>query len=137
MATPTYRRRRTAESDPATKRRWNLKTRYGMTPEEFQARLEKQRHECAICAEPLTKPVVDHDHATGVVRGILCHPCNVKLPAVEDMGWVMLAWAYLEGDSRLAADGPRYKALGNSFAVNVVRWIGRRIHEVDVLARQA
>ena len=36
-----------------------------------------------------------------------------------------------------AADGPRYKALGNSFAVNVVRWIGRRIHEVDVLARQA
>ncbi len=26
-----------------------------------------------------------------------------------------------------AADGPRYKALGNSFAVNVVRWIGRRI----------
>ena len=36
-----------------------------------------------------------------------------------------------------AVDGPRYKALGNSFAVNVVRWIGRRIHEVDVLARQA
>jgi DNA (cytosine-5)-methyltransferase 1 len=28
-----------------------------------------------------------------------------------------------------AADGPRYKALGNSFAVPVVRWIGRRIEE--------
>lgn len=26
-----------------------------------------------------------------------------------------------------AADGPRYKALGNSMAVNVMRWIGRRI----------
>ena len=26
-----------------------------------------------------------------------------------------------------AADGPRYKALGNSFAVPVVRWIGERI----------
>ena len=37
---------------------------------------------------------------------------------------------------KLAADGPRYKALGNSFAVNVVRWIGQRIAEVDGLARQ-
>ncbi len=29
-----------------------------------------------------------------------------------------------------AADGPRYKALGNSMAVNVMRWIGRRIEMV-------
>ena len=28
-----------------------------------------------------------------------------------------------------AADGPRYKQLGNSFAVNVVRWIALRIME--------
>jgi DNA (cytosine-5)-methyltransferase 1 len=27
-------------------------------------------------------------------------------------------------------DGPRYKALGNSMAVNVMRWIGRRIEMV-------
>jgi len=32
-----------------------------------------------------------------------------------------------------AADGPRYKALGNSMAVNVMRWIGRRIQMVDDL----
>ena len=30
-----------------------------------------------------------------------------------------------------AADGPRYKALGNSMAVPVMRWIGQRIAEVD------
>jgi DNA (cytosine-5)-methyltransferase 1 len=30
-----------------------------------------------------------------------------------------------------AADGPRYKALGNSMAVNVMRWIGRRIEMVN------
>ena len=30
-----------------------------------------------------------------------------------------------------AADGPRYKAIGNSMAVPVMRWIGRRIQEVD------
>lgn len=32
-----------------------------------------------------------------------------------------------------AADGPRYKALGNSMAVNVMRWLGTRIQAVDVL----
>ena len=32
-----------------------------------------------------------------------------------------------------AADGPRYKALGNSFAVPVVAWIGRRIQAVEEL----
>ncbi len=32
-----------------------------------------------------------------------------------------------------AADGPRYKALGNSMAVNVMRWLGRRIEMVDAL----
>jgi DNA (cytosine-5)-methyltransferase 1 len=33
-----------------------------------------------------------------------------------------------------AADGPRYKALGNSMAVPVVRWIGERIEAVEVIA---
>ena len=30
-----------------------------------------------------------------------------------------------------AADGPRYKAIGNSWAVNCAEWIGERIAEVD------
>ena len=33
-----------------------------------------------------------------------------------------------------AADGPRYKALGNSMAVNCMRWIGRRIEMVEAMA---
>ena len=32
---------------------------------------------------------------------------------------------------KFAADGPRYKALGNSMAVPVVRWIGERIHQQE------
>lgn len=31
-------------------------------------------------------------------------------------------------------DGPRYKSIGNAFAVPVVRWIGERIQEIDELA---
>ncbi len=37
----------------------------------------------------------------------------------------------------VAPDGPRYKALGNSMAVNVMRWIGRRIEMVDALPAAA
>lgn len=32
-----------------------------------------------------------------------------------------------------AADGPRYKALGNSMAVPVMRWLGRRIDLIDAM----
>jgi DNA (cytosine-5)-methyltransferase 1 len=32
----------------------------------------------------------------------------------------------------MSADGPRYKALGNSWAVNVAEWVGTRIAEVDI-----
>jgi DNA (cytosine-5)-methyltransferase 1 len=32
---------------------------------------------------------------------------------------------------RLAADGPRYKAIGNSMAIPVMRWIGERIQAVE------
>lgn len=34
----------------------------------------------------------------------------------------------------MMADGPRYKALGNSMAVNAMRWIGRRIDMVERIA---
>lgn len=34
-----------------------------------------------------------------------------------------------------AADGPRYKAIGNSMAVNVMHWLGERIQSVE--AREA
>lgn len=34
-------------------------------------------------------------------------------------------------------DGPRYKAIGNSFAVPVVRWLGVRLEEVDRIMRES
>lgn len=36
---------------------------------------------------------------------------------------------------KLAADGPRYKAIGNSIAVPTLRWIGKRIQTVDEFRR--
>ncbi|MGC1783361.1 MAG: DNA cytosine methyltransferase [Acidobacteriaceae bacterium] len=45
-------------------------------------------------------------------------------------------YTLVEYRSRLAADGPRYKALGNSMAVPVMRWIGERIAQVDAILRE-
>jgi DNA (cytosine-5)-methyltransferase 1 len=46
-------------------------------------------------------------------------------------GWTAIPWKGKPASE--CPDGPRYRALGNSMAVNVMRWIGRRIELVDAL----
>jgi DNA (cytosine-5)-methyltransferase 1 len=46
-------------------------------------------------------------------------------------GWTAIPWKGKPASD--CPDGPRYRALGNSMAVNVMRWIGRRIEMVDAL----
>ena len=38
--------------------------------------------------------------------------------------------------NKAAADGPRYKSLGNSMAVPVMRWIGERIQMVENITKK-
>jgi site-specific DNA-cytosine methylase len=42
-------------------------------------------------------------------------------------------WTLVHYRGKPACDGPRYKAIGNSMAVPVMRWIGERIDLVDTL----
>jgi DNA (cytosine-5)-methyltransferase 1 len=44
-------------------------------------------------------------------------------------------YTLVEYRGKPAADGPRYKALGNSMARPVMRWIGERIAAVDAILR--
>ena len=44
-------------------------------------------------------------------------------------GWTAIPWKRKPVSE--CPDGPRYRALGNSMAVNVMRWIGRRIELVE------
>jgi hypothetical protein len=87
---------RTRNYTPEAKRRWQLKTRYGMTPQDVQAMLDKQGCACAICAKKLTdKYHIDHDHQTGAVRGILCHGCNIRIGGWDKPGWLAAALQYM------------------------------------------
>jgi hypothetical protein len=64
-----------------------LRSKYGMSVDDFAAMLDQQHHACGICERPFTrkrKPCVDHCHVTGLVRGLLCHGCNLSLGHLED-----------------------------------------------------
>ena len=58
---------------------------YGLTEGQYGALLIVQGGRCAICAgERPYRLNVDHDHATGLVRGLLCRRCNKLLRDVRD-----------------------------------------------------
>lgn len=68
----------------------NRRRKYGITPEEFIQRLHSQNNGCAICSKILDESKrslvghVDHCHATGKIRGILCSNCNTGLGVFQD-----------------------------------------------------
>ena len=58
---------------------------YGLTFEEFSVLLDAQEGKCAICREEFDgEPMVDHDHVTRRVRGLLCKQCNTGLGMFRD-----------------------------------------------------
>lgn len=85
-------------------RRENLK-RYGITLEIYQEMFSRQRGVCAICKNPTNHKYgrrldVDHDHATGIVRGLLCCKCNRGLGYFRDNAdYLIQAALYLQSQT--------------------------------------
>ena len=66
---------------------------YGVTKQFLLELYEKQDGKCAICGNVSTTERglhVDHCHKTGVVRGLLCHGCNVTLGNMKDDPEILL-----------------------------------------------
>jgi hypothetical protein len=58
---------------------------YGISAAEYDRLVEDQGGKCAVCREvPKKNLCIDHDHASGKVRALLCYPCNVALGLVND-----------------------------------------------------
>lgn len=60
---------------------------YGLQAGEYAQLYEFQGGTCALCRRATgasRKLSVDHDHATGLVRGLLCRPCNTMLGHARD-----------------------------------------------------
>ena len=86
---------RKAAADPTYLRRKSLKQRYGMTLEAYEEMVEKQEGRCLICGELPPALFIDHDHATGKVRGLLCPRCNGALGVIETHPNLPGLFAYL------------------------------------------
>lgn len=90
----------------------HLRRNFGITLADYNAMLDRQGGVCAICGGPPTdrrnrrrgkqlvfvaRLVVDHDHDTGRVRGLLCGACNSAIGFLkDDPATVRSALAYLE-----------------------------------------
>lgn len=67
--------------------------RYRVSKKDWDSILEKQGGTCALCLRPPEH--IDHDHRTGVVRGLLCAGCNLAVNRVEEQGWATRALNYV------------------------------------------
>lgn len=79
--------------------------RYGLSREDFDRMMAEQRGLCAACGDPMSEEhgqanggvQVDHDHATGRVRALLCPSCNKGIAHFrEDLARLEKAIAYLQ-----------------------------------------
>lgn len=90
-------------------RRYGLMYNYGITVEEYNILLKYQRYCCGACGrhrDEFNKNfAVDHDHSTGLIRGLLCIYCNRRV-----IGRLKLEW--LEGAVTYLRDPPALRTIG-------------------------
>lgn len=73
---------------PLVRRAEAMLRKHGMTLDDFDALWIEQIGLCAICHLPLPRDdrdiSIDHNHETGVVRGLLCFRCNIGIGFFRD-----------------------------------------------------
>ena len=108
-----YRKERA--TDPTGEAYWrqHIWQTYGLAMDEYDGLLDRQGGVCAICRNPETamsktgdrvrRMVVDHDHETGRVRGLLCTACNTGVGCFRDNpSWMAEASTYVYSGKVLA-----------------------------------
>jgi hypothetical protein len=85
---PNYEKDR-YQADKVQTRERHLVRKYGVTLDDYNRMLKAQNGCCAICGAAESEQFksvfqVDHCHATGAVRGLLCRKCNFVLGYLDD-----------------------------------------------------
>lgn len=80
-----------------------LKTKYGITTDQYNDMFNRQKGDCAICgrhqSEFKRSLNVDHNHSTHTVRGLLCSNCNLIIGHAKDnIDILHKAILYLKGE---------------------------------------
>ena len=77
---------------------------YGLSIEEYEALVKKQKGKCQVCGvheseQKKKRLAVDHSHKTKEIRGLLCQDCNLMLGQFEDDPLLLnAACKYLKSD---------------------------------------
>jgi hypothetical protein len=80
-----YRAKESARS--AKLRRAKILRQHGMSMQDYEAMLARQKGACAICERPFgprRRPCIDHCHLTNLVRALLCNGCNIGIGYFHD-----------------------------------------------------
>jgi hypothetical protein len=81
-------------------RNYIIKTKYGLSAEDYNRLLKEQEYKCKICGINLkdgNRTHIDHNHTTNKLRGILCLNCNVGIGMFkENKNLLKEAIKYLE-----------------------------------------
>jgi hypothetical protein len=93
-------------------RDYHFKVKYGLKYKNILDMLRIQKRLCPICNTKMhmrekngDRAVVDHNHKTGVVRGIICSNCNQMLGKAKDNIWTLHeAIKYLQGLSERSSE---------------------------------
>lgn len=85
-----------------------LREKFGIGLHQYEAILEEQNGGCFLCGkQEIRNLAVDHNHATGKVRRLLCGPCNQALGLFKENPEVLKkAAAYVSMDFELPNDVP-------------------------------
>jgi hypothetical protein len=103
--------------------------RYNSPAERQEAKaalLPFQLNRCAICIWPC-ELFVDHDHATGLIRGLLCQGCN----STEDRGDRREDWAEYVSDTPASRYHAGREDMTRFFLAKMDRRIGRTRDEIE------
>jgi hypothetical protein len=83
---------------------------FAITPAEYDAIFDMQDGLCAICRKapkPGKRLAVDHDHQSGLIRGLLCFYCNKRVLGARSADVLIRTAAYVTDPPARAVIGDR------------------------------
>jgi hypothetical protein len=88
-----YKKSKPDEWRKAIGQKFHLRTRYNITPKQYETKLISQNYCCALCGKDVADNIrngipvalsVDHCHKSNNIRDLLCHQCNSGLGHFKD-----------------------------------------------------
>jgi hypothetical protein len=88
-----YKKSKPDEWRKAIGQKFHLRTRYNITPKQYETKLISQNYCCALCGKDVADNIrngipvalsVDHCHKSNNIRDLLCHQCNSGLGQFKD-----------------------------------------------------